>query len=251
MRNTGSETWPESTRLVCVGGDASLRGPRGPVPLSAPVPPGEEVVVAVTFTAPAESGRVKTYWRLEAGGRRFGQRVWADVFVENSNADDVLRALKAAETEKVDADGCCEPGCCDEPGKDPEGAGCCGTKEGKGADEADATDDTSASASPAPADVERASSGALTEAAAAKPPAAEEAAAAAAEEPPRESSEAEAEAIAAAAAASVVHAGQLSKLHEMGIQDDDEALLRLLARHGGSVERVVDDIMRHKAETED
>jgi len=66
------------------------------------VPPGEQAVLAVTLRAPPRAGRFRSYWRLVApDGTRFGQRVWADVFVENSNASRLFAGLKAEREAKA------------------------------------------------------------------------------------------------------------------------------------------------------
>ena len=79
MKNEGGEAWPAGTKLVFIGGD------RLGAPVSVVVPsaePGAEVTVSVNMTAPAEPGRYSSYWRLEdPSGVRFGQRIWADLYV--------------------------------------------------------------------------------------------------------------------------------------------------------------------------
>jgi next-to-BRCA1 protein 1 len=79
MRNEGPVAWPESTRLIFVGGDKFSNVDAVPVP---PVEPNGEIDIAVDMQAPSKPGRYVSYWRLVAAdGLRFGQRVWADILV--------------------------------------------------------------------------------------------------------------------------------------------------------------------------
>eukprot|EP01113_Clastostelium_recurvatum_P044798 TRINITY_DN75_c0_g1_i9.p1 TRINITY_DN75_c0_g1~~TRINITY_DN75_c0_g1_i9.p1 ORF type:complete len:568 (+),score=199.82 TRINITY_DN75_c0_g1_i9:205-1704(+) len=79
LRNEGATAWPENTVLSFVGGDQLGAAESVPVPL---IKEGEEVDIAVDMTAPATPGRYTSYWRLAGpDGQRFGQRIWADIFV--------------------------------------------------------------------------------------------------------------------------------------------------------------------------
>lgn len=81
--NDGDIAWPTGTRCVFAGGD-DLNASESHVPVECVVP-GNSTSVSVSFTAPADQGRFTSYWRLEdAEGNRFGQRMWADVFVEGT-----------------------------------------------------------------------------------------------------------------------------------------------------------------------
>jgi len=81
MRNEGPTAWPESTRLIFVGGDKISNVDSVLVP---PVEPNVEVEVAVDMVAPSKPGRYVTYWRLTSpDGVRFGQRVWVDITVSS------------------------------------------------------------------------------------------------------------------------------------------------------------------------
>lgn len=75
LRNSGETQWPESTRLIFVGGD-SMNGPMDGVSVPA-LSPGEEVNVSVDFQVPAPAGRYVGYWRLAhyetERPNRFGQ----------------------------------------------------------------------------------------------------------------------------------------------------------------------------------
>lgn len=82
--NDGDSMWPEGIVLVTTGGDllttADLKAP------VARAHPGEEVEVSVTLTAPRRAGRHTAYFRLQnADGISFGQRLWADIVVEDED----------------------------------------------------------------------------------------------------------------------------------------------------------------------
>jgi len=87
VRNDGSTAWPDSTALVTAGGDL-LTAPDLAVPVSQSlVNPGDEVDISATLTAPACTGRHTAYFRLQNRdtGAFFGQRLWADVRVEDAD----------------------------------------------------------------------------------------------------------------------------------------------------------------------
>jgi len=81
VRNDGEFMWPEGTVLITAGGDLLT-----PADLKEMVPraqPGEEVQISATLTAPNTTGRHTAYFRLQTKeGVSFGQRLWADVVVE-------------------------------------------------------------------------------------------------------------------------------------------------------------------------
>lgn len=71
LQNAGSCTWTRDYALVFVDGD-SMRG-EGVVPLSAPVPPGGTVDLAVDLTAPSVTGLYQGSWMLrDDRGNLFG-----------------------------------------------------------------------------------------------------------------------------------------------------------------------------------
>eukprot|EP00698_Gefionella_okellyi_P022522 TRINITY_DN7482_c0_g1_i1.p1 TRINITY_DN7482_c0_g1~~TRINITY_DN7482_c0_g1_i1.p1 ORF type:complete len:722 (-),score=233.51 TRINITY_DN7482_c0_g1_i1:107-2272(-) len=78
LRNDGSQGWGDAVKLIHVGGDA-LGGAAGAAVHN--VQPGETVDIQISLTAPALPGRYIGYWRLAAGGKRFGQRIACDVMV--------------------------------------------------------------------------------------------------------------------------------------------------------------------------
>jgi hypothetical protein len=89
LRNTGTCAWPEGTRLMHVGAEPLGVSYDG-VPVAV-VQPGADVDVTLRMLAPPSPGRHVGYFRLTTpDGVRFGARVWADVYVDNSNAAQVF-----------------------------------------------------------------------------------------------------------------------------------------------------------------
>jgi hypothetical protein len=73
---------PLGCDLVFVGGH-HLNAKKLRVPVEdAPIESGHEFVLRVKFDAPATPGHYRSFWRLQTrNGRRFGPRIWADIFV--------------------------------------------------------------------------------------------------------------------------------------------------------------------------
>lgn len=72
VRNVGSCRWTVNYRLVFQSGNI-MGGPAEGVPLAAPVPPGQEVVLSVELSAPEVPGRYKGFWLLrDEFGAEFG-----------------------------------------------------------------------------------------------------------------------------------------------------------------------------------
>jgi next to BRCA1 gene 1 protein len=89
MKNDGLRAWSEGTRLVHVGAE-TLGCPEGGVAVP-PAGPGESVDISVPLVAPSLPGRHVGYFRLVTpAGVRFGHRIWADLFVDNSNAASIV-----------------------------------------------------------------------------------------------------------------------------------------------------------------
>ncbi|CAN4085974.1 unnamed protein product [Withania somnifera] len=84
MKNNGNLVWPQGTQLVWIGGDKL--SDRVSVELeitTASLAVGQELDVAVDFTAPEHPGRYISYWRLALpSGQKFGQRVWVLIQVD-------------------------------------------------------------------------------------------------------------------------------------------------------------------------
>jgi len=88
VRNDGDRAWPEGVCLGFASGDLLAATPND---LTVPVPPlqaGEEVDIAVKLLVPETTGRHVTYFRLRTKeGNIFGQRLWADLRVMESEPD--------------------------------------------------------------------------------------------------------------------------------------------------------------------
>jgi hypothetical protein len=90
VRNDGKGDWPEGCCLVAAGGDRLLDPKLGDdyvlrqaVPATAS---GEEVELTLELCAPDMTGRHVGYFRLVSpDGAKFGQRLWADIRVTDSD----------------------------------------------------------------------------------------------------------------------------------------------------------------------
>ncbi|MGE5249031.1 MAG: NBR1-Ig-like domain-containing protein [Bacteroidota bacterium] len=84
LKNVGACTWTTSYALVFSTGNA-MNGPAA-LPLSGPVAPGQSVVLALDFTAPAEPGDYTAYYKLrDASGVLFSS-FWAQIKVQGTAA---------------------------------------------------------------------------------------------------------------------------------------------------------------------
>lgn len=94
FRNDRKMPWPEQVEAVFVGGDDALVIDQKPVPVRGSVEPGQEVDVSVDLIGPSEPGTYQAFYRLRevTTGRKFGQRVWANVSVPapSSESDDFV-----------------------------------------------------------------------------------------------------------------------------------------------------------------
>jgi hypothetical protein len=80
VTNTGSETWPDGTVLLHIGGDFKSED-TSPITVPA-LAPGANVVLSVRVRTPKEGGMKAAYWRLTTStGRRFGDRFWCELEV--------------------------------------------------------------------------------------------------------------------------------------------------------------------------
>lgn len=90
IKNSGEHEWPKDTSLLHVGGDLELRAEESRV-LIGSVKAGDEVSVSVNLTTPTTCGRAWSYWRLvygsDAGSKRSGLKLWADLSVVESEVD--------------------------------------------------------------------------------------------------------------------------------------------------------------------
>jgi hypothetical protein len=94
IRNDGSCTWGAGYRLAHLG-DARMGAPTS-VPLGGRVPPGAEVDVSVTFTAPSDAGVYRSTWQMRApDGTFFGTRPFVQIVVEAPTpTSEALASLK-------------------------------------------------------------------------------------------------------------------------------------------------------------
>jgi len=96
MKNTGTESWQQNTRLMFVGG-ASLAS-QDTILIPNVVAPGEVVYLPVEMSMPAAPGRYVSRWQLVApDGSTFGDVVFVDVEVL---PEDLQQQLQQAEEEK-------------------------------------------------------------------------------------------------------------------------------------------------------
>lgn len=86
LRNSGTCPWLTSYNFVFAGGDQM--GAPDAIPLANPVPPGEEVSIFVTFTAPETAATYRSDWVMaNSSGQRFGvdgpadEVIWAQIVV--------------------------------------------------------------------------------------------------------------------------------------------------------------------------
>jgi hypothetical protein len=90
MRNEGKTRWPENTTLVFVGGDLLSKNSVKSINVPS-IEPGSEVDLSVEMESPLRPGRYISYWRLcHPSGKRFGQRIWVHIKVEDPNAPATL-----------------------------------------------------------------------------------------------------------------------------------------------------------------
>jgi len=82
LRNVGEVPWPAGAQLRFAGGDRLGADAIVEVPIQS-LAPGQEVNLAVEMVAPSHPGRYTSFWRLtDSFGNPFGQKLWADIFVE-------------------------------------------------------------------------------------------------------------------------------------------------------------------------
>ncbi|CAI5716979.1 unnamed protein product [Hyaloperonospora brassicae] len=99
LRNGGCTKWPVGAVLSCVGGD-KMQAPESVLIPS--VQPGKSIDVSLRMVAPAKAGRYTGYWRLSTpDGNRFGQRLWVDINVMDTEE---LTPVSTGGAEEVRAD---------------------------------------------------------------------------------------------------------------------------------------------------
>lgn len=78
FRNDGQTAWPIGTKLIQSCGDdlgAKI------VQILEEVQPSAEIDFTVYFTAPQNEGKYTSFFRLQTGNIKFGQKVWCDIMV--------------------------------------------------------------------------------------------------------------------------------------------------------------------------
>lgn len=81
VRNDSSTPWPEEVSLVPVSRNCEDLASPPVAAVVGTVAPGEEAEVSVDLVAPLQAGMYEGFWRAFGEGRRFGQRLWANVLV--------------------------------------------------------------------------------------------------------------------------------------------------------------------------
>merc|ERR1711964_778406 len=76
--------WPNGCNIMLVGGEPLAAIPRHEIPENK----GGEIEVSVDMQSPLQPGRFKSFWRLvDKTGKRFGDKLWADIVVVTKAAD--------------------------------------------------------------------------------------------------------------------------------------------------------------------
>jgi len=92
MKNTGSQAWPEGSRLLLVSGPAM--GTKGDVPLKTTAKVGETIDIVVDMIAPTNVGHYTSHWRLASpDGKKFGHRIWVDIKVDNVKQPEQVKVV--------------------------------------------------------------------------------------------------------------------------------------------------------------
>ncbi|CAA6668002.1 unnamed protein product [Spirodela intermedia] len=86
MRNNGTVEWPAGTQLMWIGGDRFSDRVSVLLEISQNgLPVSSEIDIAIDFRAPLRPGRYISYWRMASPfGQKFGQRVWVLIQVDES-----------------------------------------------------------------------------------------------------------------------------------------------------------------------
>jgi len=86
--NTGSESWPSSTKLIFLRGDRELLGETEEFSVVV-AKAGETVEVSVPITTPVKAGNYSAYFQLADESRNvFGPRLWLEVQVTCDDEDE-------------------------------------------------------------------------------------------------------------------------------------------------------------------
>ncbi|XP_033728100.1 next to BRCA1 gene 1 protein-like [Pecten maximus] len=80
MKNTGSRTWNECTKLHLVYGSFPALNRHQDIDI-APLAPGDEADISVELIAPQRPGKYQSHWKMAQSGKQFGHRVWCMINV--------------------------------------------------------------------------------------------------------------------------------------------------------------------------
>lgn len=90
FRNEGETAWPQDAVFTQTNGD-DMKATSQPV--LGTVNPGCEIDIGVKMQAPQKPGKYCAFFRFVYGDNlRFGQKVWADILVEDSS-DEVFKSF--------------------------------------------------------------------------------------------------------------------------------------------------------------
>jgi next-to-BRCA1 protein 1 len=96
LRNTSNRDWPENTELVFLAGDSLSDSALPPVLIGQVAAGAEFDVWTGELKAPDTPGRYVGYWRMKADGELFGNSLWIEINVVESDShhssDDAMAA---------------------------------------------------------------------------------------------------------------------------------------------------------------
>ena len=104
LRNTGRCTWDAGYRLAYVDGPRMTD--QNFVELTQETQPKQTADISVVFTAPRESGAVKSRWQMQApNGARFGKKVFVQIYAGTSPIDPIVGVWQGMYAGGADAEG--------------------------------------------------------------------------------------------------------------------------------------------------
>lgn len=103
LRNTGRCTWDAGYRLAYFDGPQMTT--QDFVDLTQEIKPNQTADISVVFTAPRETGAVKTRWQMQSpDGTRFGKRVFIVIYAGTSLIDPIAGLWRGAYTSGAEGD---------------------------------------------------------------------------------------------------------------------------------------------------
>lgn len=97
LRNTGRCTWDAGYRLAYVDGPSMTT--QNFVDLTQEIKPNQTADISVVFTAPRETGVVKSRWQMQTpDGTRFGKRVFVVINAGTSPVDSIIGVWRGSYT---------------------------------------------------------------------------------------------------------------------------------------------------------